>query len=371
MSMHGLLPHSAGQRGSARRLFPLLGLFLMLAGRPGWALPLILEVDARRPPVSPQEFMTRGQRLENGIGAPQDLDLAIGSYCVAARLEHADARYHLGWLYLSGRLGKVDEVLAAAWFKQAQALGHQRAQQQLRGLQALDLSLEGELAQAPPCVIRDSMVARRIADLRPPPEAPASAPGPGTPPEDQRPRLREIGPQEIIALVERLAPDFRLEPSLVLAVIEAESNFNLEAQSPKNAQGLMQLIPATADRFGVANVWDPVQNLKGGMAYLRWLLDHFDGDLELALAGYNAGEQAVARHGGVPPYPETQAYVKRIQRRLGLAAGVKSRGEQATGAKPTGDLSTGELSTGPSHTGDPATEVKSTQASWRGSAGNG
>ena len=79
----------------------------------------------------------------------------------------------------------------------------------------------------------------------------------------------------------------------------------------------MQLIPATASRFGVENTWDPEQNLHGGMAYLRWLLDHFDGDVKLALAGYNAGEGAVERHGGIPPYAETQAYVKRIIKRIG------------------------------------------------------
>ena len=107
-------------------------------------------------------------------------------------------------------------------------------------------------------------------------------------------------------------------PRARLAVIEAESNFNPRAVSPKNAQGLMQLIPATAVRFGVENVWDPEQNLRGGMAYLRWLLDRFDGDVRLALAGYNAGEQAVHRHGGIPPYNETQDYVRRIARRLNL-----------------------------------------------------
>jgi membrane-bound lytic murein transglycosylase MltF len=90
-----------------------------------------------------------------------------------------------------------------------------------------------------------------------------------------------------------------------------------KARSPKNAQGLMQLIPATAQRFGVRNVWDPEQNLRGGMAYLQWLLQHFKGDVKLALAGYNAGEKAVERHGGVPPYRETQAYVKRIMKRVG------------------------------------------------------
>jgi soluble lytic murein transglycosylase-like protein len=122
---------------------------------------------------------------------------------------------------------------------------------------------------------------------------------------------------EIARLVRSLAPRYRLDPNLVLAVVEVESNFNPTARSHKNAQGLMQLIPATAERFGVRDVWDPEQNLRGGMAYLRWLLDHFDGDVKLALAGYNAGEKAVERHGGVPPYKETQAYVRRILRRLG------------------------------------------------------
>jgi soluble lytic murein transglycosylase-like protein len=74
----------------------------------------------------------------------------------------------------------------------------------------------------------------------------------------------------------------------------------------------MQLIPATAERFDVKDAWDPEQNLRGGMAYLRWLLQRFDGDVWLALAGYNAGEQAVERYKGIPPYPETRDYVDRI-----------------------------------------------------------
>ncbi len=117
-------------------------------------------------------------------------------------------------------------------------------------------------------------------------------------------------------MVRKLAPEYQLNPNLVLAVVEMESNFNPAAHSHKNAQGLMQLIPATAERFGVQNVWDPEQNLRGGMSYLRWLMGHFEGDLELVLAAYNAGEGAVARHGGIPPYAETQRYVKRIIGRL-------------------------------------------------------
>lgn len=104
-----------------------------------------------------------------------------------------------------------------------------------------------------------------------------------------------------IRLVKQLAPHYGLEPELVLALIEVELNFGPDAHSHKDAQGLMQLIPATALRFGVKNIKHPVENLKGGMAYLKWLLKRFEGNLDLALAGYNAGEEAVERHNGVPP----------------------------------------------------------------------
>src|SRR5690606_8467899 len=103
------------------------------------------------------------------------------------------------------------------------------------------------------------------------------------------------------------------DPRLVLAVLRTESNFDPLARSPKNAQGLMQLIPATAERFAVRNAFDPVDNLRGGIRYLRWLLSYFQGDVTLALAGYNAGEGAVDRARGVPPYRETRAYVQRIR----------------------------------------------------------
>lgn len=117
--------------------------------------------------------------------------------------------------------------------------------------------------------------------------------------------------------VSQLAPAYGLDPKLILAVIQAESNFNPGARSPANALGLMQLIPATAARFGVRDRADPVQNLHGGMAYLRWLLSFFDGDIRLSLAGYNAGEGAVLKYLGIPPYPETQHYVRKVMRLYG------------------------------------------------------
>lgn len=100
---------------------------------------------------------------------------------------------------------------------------------------------------------------------------------------------------------------------LILAVMQQESSFNPRATSYKGARGLMQLMPATASRFGVTDIYDPAQNIEGGARYLRFLLDTFNGDIELALAGYNAGEHAVSRYGNrIPPYRETQDYVRKI-----------------------------------------------------------
>ncbi|MGJ0491616.1 lytic transglycosylase domain-containing protein [Methylobacter sp.] len=112
--------------------------------------------------------------------------------------------------------------------------------------------------------------------------------------------------------VKEIAPVYDIDPKLVLAVIQTESAFNQKALSNKNAQGLMQLVPATAERFGVKDAWNPVQNIKGGTAYLNWLIHHFSGNVELVLAAYNAGEEAVERYRGVPPYEETRNYVRRI-----------------------------------------------------------
>jgi Soluble lytic murein transglycosylase and related regulatory proteins (some contain LysM/invasin domains) len=104
---------------------------------------------------------------------------------------------------------------------------------------------------------------------------------------------------------------------LVIAIIQAESNYDAVAVSPKNAQGLMQLIPETARRFRVKNAFDPVQNVRGGIAYLRWLLAYFEGEISLVAAAYNAGEKSVERYGGIPPFAETQAYVRRIVSSVG------------------------------------------------------
>lgn len=108
------------------------------------------------------------------------------------------------------------------------------------------------------------------------------------------------------------AVQYGVEEAVVRAIIHAESSYNPNAISRVGAQGLMQLMPATARRFGVSNSFDPAQNIRGGVQYLGWLLKRFNGDLKLAAAGYNAGEGAVAKYKGVPPYTETQRYVQRV-----------------------------------------------------------
>ncbi|ALI56634.1 lytic transglycosylase domain-containing protein [Celeribacter marinus] len=113
----------------------------------------------------------------------------------------------------------------------------------------------------------------------------------------------------------------QVSPALALAVMAVESAGKADAQSGAGAQGLMQLIPATAERFGVTDSMNPSENIKGGIAYLDWLLTHFNGDLALALSGYNAGENAVSKHQGPPPYAETRAYVPKV-----LAAWQVARG---------------------------------------------
>ncbi|HLN97348.1 MAG TPA: lytic transglycosylase domain-containing protein [Pyrinomonadaceae bacterium] len=110
-----------------------------------------------------------------------------------------------------------------------------------------------------------------------------------------------------------------VDPLLLYAIMHQESTFKPRAISNKGARGLMQLMPGTAVRFGVTSIWDPKQNIEGGTRYMRFLLDTFDGDVKLALAGYNAGEGAVMKYGyRVPPYSETQEYVRRISKRYDL-----------------------------------------------------
>jgi soluble lytic murein transglycosylase-like protein len=118
--------------------------------------------------------------------------------------------------------------------------------------------------------------------------------------------------KKVELLVRKLAPAYGIDPRLALAIIFAESDFNPTAVSPKSAKGLMQLMPETAQRFGVRRIMDPTENINGGLAYLQWLLAFFQGNVPLTVAAYNAGERAVEKYRGIPPYAETRAYVKLV-----------------------------------------------------------
>jgi len=121
-----------------------------------------------------------------------------------------------------------------------------------------------------------------------------------------------LAPGRLEEIIRSASNRYAVDPDLVRAVIKAESDFNATARSPKGAQGLMQLMPDTARLHKVSNVYDPDENIDGGVRHLRLLLDRYQGDLRLTLAGYNAGVQAVEKYGGVPPYPETREYIRRV-----------------------------------------------------------
>jgi soluble lytic murein transglycosylase-like protein len=142
---------------------------------------------------------------------------------------------------------------------------------------------------------------------------PAPSPGSGTGPGTKsNPVPVVMAPAALDAVVQQSAEKNHVDPALVRAVISTESNWNSSAVSPKGALGLMQLIPGTAERLGVGNAFDPVQNVDAGTRYLGTLLQRYNGDLSKALAAYNAGPGAVDRFGGIPNYPETRNYVEKV-----------------------------------------------------------
>ena len=163
--------------------------------------------------------------------------------------------------------------------------------------------------KAVPAVAVTPRVVNPVIPAAAPETKPADAPTPGG--------LNEA--------VERIAADQELPAELIHSVIQVESNYNPNAVSRKGAQGLMQLIPSTARRFGVVDAFNPVDNIQGGARYLKYLLDLYGGDYALALAAYNAGEGAVARYGDVPPYPETRNYVQSVAEQLRKNTAAKSK----------------------------------------------
>jgi soluble lytic murein transglycosylase-like protein len=144
-------------------------------------------------------------------------------------------------------------------------------------------------------------------------------------------------PPALVRMVDGIAERHAVDRDLVHSMIRVESNYNPLAISDKGALGLMQLVPSTARRFGVSDSFNPAQNVEGGVRYLKYLLDHYKGDHLLALAAYNAGEGTVERFGGMPPFPETRSYVKRVGKELNETKAKQQR-KTETPAKPAGDF---------------------------------
>ena len=141
-----------------------------------------------------------------------------------------------------------------------------------------------------------------------------------------------IPPTPFGPLIHSVARRHGLNPEVVAAMVRQESGFDPTARSPRGAQGLMQIMPATAERFGISQneLLDPESNLEAGVRYLSWLVDHFEGDLKLVLAAFNSGEGTVERFDGVPPYRETREYLRRILTDLGMdAEGNDAEGNDA------------------------------------------
>jgi len=252
-------------------------------------------------PPALRRLLQQAGELESAPETDNNSWQAAVFYCEAARWGSIEGQYRLGMLYAFGEGVPESRPFAAALFSLAASQGHAQANQMLDSIQLASLEL-------PACVTS--------AEL--PERAPRLDTASGASPLiDSFVGSLASNKRWLVPLTTTMSEWYGLDPRLVLSVIAVESNFETGAQSPKAAMGLMQLIPGTAERFNVRNAYDTTQNLRGGMRYLRWLLSYYRGDVVYALAAYNAGERRVDRFQGVPPFPETRDYVRRVIRLYG------------------------------------------------------
>ncbi|WP_028452077.1 lytic transglycosylase domain-containing protein [Chitinilyticum aquatile] len=258
--------------------------------RAGLLLCLLFSCVVAQAADEPQEAaLAAATRLENS-----DPWQAAVRYCQLARQGVTEAQYRLGMLYAFGGGVDADRKVAATLFSAAAMQGHREAQNMLD-----TVAIAGETL--PDCVTTGAL----------PPRSKAYAVA-GSPELDAILAGLPKNKRWVAGMVERMAGWYNVDPRLALSIATVESRFDPQVVSPANAMGVMQLIPETAERFNVKDAFNASQNIRGGVRYLRFLLDRFEGDVALVAAGYNAGEKAVERYRGVPPYKETQQYVKKV-----------------------------------------------------------
>ena len=147
--------------------------------------------------------------------------------------------------------------------------------------------------------------------------------------------IKEYTKDELRAVIRQLSQQLNMEPALVEAIVKAESEYDTTAVSKRGARGLMQLMPETAKSLGCSNLQNPIENLSAGMAHLKRLLDHFEGNVDLAVAAYNAGAGAVEKHNGIPPFRETIDYVNKVRKYYAHFVELASRSAYFNAAKPS------------------------------------
>jgi hypothetical protein len=253
-----------------------------------------LEIFDNEPPVI-KDLLERASVLVTDENSQDATWKAANLYCEAARYGSAEGLYRLGMLYAFGRGVPASRDYAANLFGLAAMHGHFEAQKMLE-------TIEIKTNDTPLCVL-EAVIPER---------APVNQYADDSQAIDDYVAKLPKNKRWVLDLVNTISTWYNVDSRLVLSIITAESNFKTNAKSNANAHGLMQLIPATAERFNVKNAYDASQNIKGGVAYLRWLLSYFRGDVTLAVAAYNAGEGAVDKYKGVPPYKETRGYVKKV-----------------------------------------------------------
>ncbi|WP_421260643.1 lytic transglycosylase domain-containing protein [Aeromonas sp. 600774] len=270
---------------SENGLFLLLFLSSLLAGIPQTAQGR----DFRQAPRA-MTALRQGQAAQHS----GNLQKAIALYCVAASTGNPEGYFRIGRLLATGPASVRSAKMANSYLAMAMRLGNQQASRYYN-------PRVGNAPMGDQCGVGMRGGQGSYFAL------------PSTPFNVEAYLARQSpGKQKLATMLRHAAKRHQVDVRLVLAIAIAESNLESRAVSAKNAQGVMQLIPETQQRFGVTQPFDPAQNIKGGVSYLKWLDRRFDGNWVLISAAYNAGEKAVERYGGIPPYDETREYVKRV-----------------------------------------------------------